>query len=120
MNMNDILNCTNIGKSDLDNAKLLVENKIKELRDCTPNVKFEHNKLAEVEINKFFYNKETVDRVMIVLRANGCEHYKKTGGCSMCSHFNGTPIHKVTDKNYKGLKIEKGEIILWQDHIRLQ
>ena len=39
MNMNDILNCTNIGKSDLDNAKLLVKNKIKELRDCTPNVK---------------------------------------------------------------------------------
>lgn len=29
MDMNDILNCTNIEKSDLDNAKLLVENKIK-------------------------------------------------------------------------------------------
>ena len=101
MDMNDILNCTNIGKSDLDNAKLLVENKIKELRDCTPNVKFEHNKLAEVEINKFFYNKETVDRVMIVLRANGCEHYKQDGGCSMCSHFNGTDRNaEITTEEY--------------------
>ena len=77
MYMNDILNCTTIEKRDLDNVKLIVENKIKKLRDCTPNVKFEHNKLAEVEINKFFYNKKTVDRVMIVLRANGCEHYKQ-------------------------------------------
>ena len=31
---------------------------------------------------------------MVVLRANGCEHYKKNGGCSMCSHFNGV------DRNY--------------------
>ena len=101
MYMNDILNCTTIEKRDLDNVKLIVENKIKKLRDCTPNVKFEHNKLAEVEINKFFYNKKTVDRVMIVLRANGCEHYKQDGGCSMCSHFNGTDRNaKITTEEY--------------------
>ena len=77
-----------------------VENKIKSLRNSTPLKNFDNNKLAEIEINKFFYEGEMIDRIMVVLRANGCEHYKKTGGCSMCSHFNGTPIHKVTDKNY--------------------
>ena len=31
MYMNDILNCTTIEKRDLDNVKLIVENKIKKL-----------------------------------------------------------------------------------------
>lgn len=97
----NILDNSTIEKSDLDNAKSIVENKIKQLRDYTPNVKFEHNKLAEVEINKFFYEHKTVDRVMIVLRANGCEHYKQDGGCSMCSHFNGTDRSaKITTEEY--------------------
>lgn len=81
-------------------VKQMVERKIKSLRTATPLKKFDNNKLAEIEINKFFYDGKIIDRIMVVLRANGCEHYKKTGGCSMCSHFNGTPIHKVTDKNY--------------------
>lgn len=81
-------------------VKELVENKIKSLRKETPLKKFNNNKLAEIEINKFFYDGKMIDRIMVVLRANGCEHYKKTGGCSMCSHFNGTPINEVTDKNY--------------------
>lgn len=71
-------------------AKEIVENKVKVLRNKTPNVKFPHDKLAEIEVNKFYFNGKTVDRIMIVLRANGCEHYKEDGGCSMCSHFNGT------------------------------
>ena len=71
-------------------AKEIVENKVKALRNKTPNVKFPHDKLAEIEVNKFYFNGKTVDRIMIVLRANGCEHYKEDGGCSMCSHFNGT------------------------------
>lgn len=97
----NILDNSTIEKRDLDKAKLIVENKIKQLRDYTPNVKFEHNKLAEVEINKFFYEHKTVDRVMIVLRANGCEHYKQDGGCSMCSHFNGTDRSaKITTEEY--------------------
>lgn len=97
----NILDNSTIKKRDLDNAKLIVENKIKQLRDHTPNVKFEHNKLAEVEINKFFYEHKTVDRVMIVLRANGCEHYKQDGGCSMCSHFNGTDRNaEITTEEY--------------------
>ena len=82
-------------------VKDIVEKKIKFLRYYTILKKFNNNKLAEIEINKFFYEGKIIDRIMVVLRANGCEHYKKTGGCSMCSHFNGTPIHKVTDKNYK-------------------
>lgn len=81
-------------------AKKLVEEKIKLLRETTPLKKFDNNKLAEIEINKFFYDGKMINRIMVVLRANGCEHYKKTGGCSMCSHFNGTPIHKVLDDNY--------------------
>ncbi len=84
-----------------DEALNLVEAKIKELRTNVPIKTFNKNKLAEVEINKFYYNGETVNRIMIVLRANGCEHYKKNGGCSMCSHFNGTmPNDIVSDKNY--------------------
>lgn len=80
----------------------LIEEKIKQLREETPRKHFDNSQPAEVEINKFFYNGETVDRIMVVLRANGCEHYKKTGGCSMCSHFNGTSISKlVTFNDYK-------------------
>lgn len=84
-----------INKDLLIEAKELVKNKIKELREKTPNVKYIHDKLAEIEINKFYFEGKTVDRIMIVLRANGCEHYKKNGGCSMCSHFNGTDRESI-------------------------
>lgn len=87
--------------SKYNKALSLVEKKIKELRTEVPIKSFNKNKLAEVEINKFYYDGECVDRIMIVLRANGCEHYKKNGGCSMCSHFNGTmPNDAITDTNY--------------------
>lgn len=82
-------------------AKELVEEKINYLRKQTPIIPYDCKKLAEVEINKFFYNGRMIDRVMIVLRSNGCEHYKKSGGCSMCSHYNGTPINgSVTTEDY--------------------
>jgi len=82
-------------------AKSLVEASILALREKTPNVKFNKNLLAEVEINKFFYEGDVVDRAMIVLRANGCEYYKKSGGCSMCSHFNGTDRQSnISTTNY--------------------
>lgn len=106
---NYLISKAHIYNEEREKAKKLVENKIIKLRDTTPNIRFEHNKLAELEINKFFYNSETVDRVMIVLRANGCEHYKKNGGCSMCSHFNGTDRNAViTTKDY----IEQWESII--------
>lgn len=82
-------------------AFALVEEKIKALRANTPNLPFEKTKLAEVEINKFFYEGKTVDRIMIVLRSNGCQHYKTNGGCSMCAHLNGSPLtEKITHQNY--------------------
>lgn len=96
-----IFNEKNISEDKVEKAKKIVENKVKELRNKTPNIKFKHDKLAEIEINKFFYNHKTVNRVMIVLRANGCEHYKKNGGCSMCSHFNGTDRNSnITTEDY--------------------
>lgn len=89
-------------ESELIKTKDIVEEKVKELRTTTPNIVFPHDKLAELEINKFFYNSEIVDRVMVVLRANGCEHYKKNGGCSMCSHFNGVDRnYNVSTEDYK-------------------
>lgn len=99
-------------------AHEMVERKIKELRHNTPELPFDKDKLAEVEVNQFFYEGESVDRVMIVLRTNGCQHYKTTGGCSMCSHLNGSPLHdKITHENYvrqwnsvlDGTFIENGE-----------
>lgn len=94
---------------NLIEVKNIVENKIKALRDKTPNKHFEHTKLAEIEINKFFFEGKTVNRVMVVLRANGCEHYKKNGGCSMCSHFNGTDRNaNITTEEY----IEQWESVL--------
>ena len=96
-----IFNKKNISEDEVEKAKKIVENKVQELRDKTPNIKFKHDKLAEIEINKFFYNHKTVNRIMIVLRANGCEHYKKNGGCSMCSHFNGTDRNSnITTEDY--------------------
>ena len=89
MNINDI-------------ALNLVEKKIKDLRNLVPIKEFNKSALAEVEINKFYFKGEIVDRIMVVLRANGCEHYKKNGGCSMCSHFNGTmPNSVITFQNYQ-------------------
>lgn len=90
-----------INRKAFDRASKLVEEKIKDLRSNTPNLPYEKTKLAEVEINKFFYEGKTVDRVMIVLRSNGCQHYKTNGGCSMCAHLNGAPLmEKITHENY--------------------
>lgn len=87
--------------NEYSEALELVSNKIMELRAVTPSKQFDKDRLAEVEINKFYYEGRAVDRIMIVLRASGCEHYGKTGGCSMCSHFNGTVQGgKITDQNY--------------------
>lgn len=90
-----------INRRAFERASTLVEEKIKSLRANTPNLPYEKTKLAEVEINKFFYEGKTVDRVMIVLRSNGCQHYKTNGGCSMCAHLNGAPLmEKITHENY--------------------
>ncbi len=88
-------------RKKFERALSLVEGRIKDIRAGTPNLPYEKTKLAEVEINKFFYSGETVDRVMIVLRSNGCQHYKTNGGCSMCAHLNGSPLmEKITHEHY--------------------
>lgn len=83
-------------------ALSLVKHKITELRKQVPQKRFNKNKPAEVEVNRFYFEGQIVDRIMVVLRANGCEHYKKSGGCSMCSHYNGTMANEIiSTKNYK-------------------
>ena len=83
-------------------AKKLVSTNINHLRTQVPQKKFDKNFPAEVEINKFYFRGEAVDRAMVVLRANGCEHYKKTGGCAMCGHYNGTMADEtISETNYK-------------------
>ena len=47
---------------ELIKAKEIVEKKVKELRLVTPNLVFPHDKLAELEINKFFY----IQKLLIV------------------------------------------------------
>ena len=43
-------------QEEFANALQLVEEKIKALRDKTPNLPYSKTKLAEVEINKFFFS----------------------------------------------------------------
>lgn len=115
--MNKVFDENIYSKEDIEKAKYIIEKNVKKLREMTPNVKFPHNQLAELEINKFFYKNKTVDRVMIVLRANGCEHYKKNGGCSMCSHFNGTDRNSnVTTQDY----IKQWESMIHGENIEQQ
>lgn len=93
--------CVLVAQKEFEDCSKLVESKIKELRAGTPNLPFEKTKLAEVEINKFFYAGQTINRVMVVLRSNGCQHYKTNGGCSMCAHLNGSPLTEIiTHENY--------------------
>ncbi len=88
-------------KEQYDFALALVEQKIKDVRKGTPSLPYDKTRLAEVEINQFFYEGKTVPRVMIVLRSNGCAHYKTNGGCSMCAHLNGAPLEeKITHAHY--------------------
>lgn len=84
-----------------EKAIKLIRNKIKYLRGKVPQKKFDKNIPAEVEVNKFYFDGSTVDRIMVVLRANGCEHYKQSGGCSMCSHYNGVMANdEIVLENY--------------------
>jgi len=78
----------------------LIEKKIKELRDEVPHRKFNHKKPAEVEINQFWFKNETINRIMVVLRATGCSHYRLKQGCSMCAHYNATTETPVSAEDY--------------------
>ncbi len=89
-----------IVKTDFENAKYLVEQRLQKIRNNVTHRIFNPNKVAEIEINEFFFNGAAVNRVMVVLRATGCEAYKTTNGCSMCAHFDGTPNESVTYQQY--------------------
>ncbi|MBW2996182.1 hypothetical protein KY332_02660 [Candidatus Woesearchaeota archaeon] len=78
----------------------LVEKKLKELRKQSPPRKYDHNKPAEVEINKFWFENKTIDRIMVVLRSTGCSHYGLNQGCSTCGHYEGTTDTPVTTEEY--------------------
>lgn len=78
----------------------LVSRSLKNIRILVPSRKFDHNKVAEVEVNKFIFEGEVVDRIMVVLRATGCTHYKSKHGCSMCAHYDGTTDRSVTAQEY--------------------
>lgn len=86
--------------NEFEQAKTLIEKKLRELRAQVLNRKFDHRRPAEVEVNKFWFNGETVDRIMIVLRSSGCEHYATNQGCAMCSHYDGTTETPVSASDY--------------------
>jgi len=99
-------------------AMKLVEERLAKIRRGVPKRSFDHQKVAEIEVNKFFFKGEVVNRIMVVLRATGCSHYKSAQGCSMCGHYDGITSTPVTAEEYikqwdsvvSGKAIEKGSI----------
>ncbi len=89
-----------MSKTEFRLALRLVEERLKKIRDKVPPRKFNTKKPAEVEINKFWYDGKTVDRIMVVLRSTGCSHYKTNHGCSMCAHYDGTAESPVSAEDY--------------------
>jgi len=85
---------------DYEKAMSLIEKKLKELRNGVPTRKYDHTKPAEIEINQFWFEGETIDRIMVVLRSTGCSHYRLNHGCSMCGHFDGTTETPITSDEY--------------------
>jgi archaeosine synthase beta-subunit len=83
-----------------DYALGLVESRLAELRADVPRRFFDPAKPAEIEINKFWFDGRTIDRIMVVLRSTGCEHYKDKKGCSMCAHYDGTTENPVKAVEY--------------------
>lgn len=81
-------------------AKLMNTN-LKMIRGEVNSRAFDRNKVAEIEINEFFYKGEAVPRIMVVLRATGCAYYESGYGCSMCAHFDGTTDQPVTKEEYQ-------------------
>ncbi len=81
-------------------AKKLVETKLTSLREAVPFRQFDPTKPAEVEANRFYFESQDVDRLMVVLRSSGCEYYHKGGGCSMCGHYAGSSGKDVKTEHY--------------------
>ncbi|MFH0874762.1 MAG: hypothetical protein V1859_02405 [archaeon] len=78
----------------------ILERKLTTIRSDVPVRNFNPNVPAEIEINKFWFDGQTIDRIMVVLRSTGCEHYKAKKGCSMCAHYDGTTENPVRAIEY--------------------
>jgi len=98
---------------DFEKALSLIENKLKELRESVGFRYYDPREPAEVEVNKFWFNNKTIDRIMVVLRSTGCSYYKSKQGCSMCGHYDGTTKNPVKTEEYleQWNKILNGTII---------
>jgi len=86
--------------NEYDRALSLISRSLKAIRIQVPPRTFDHNKVAEIEVNKFIFEGKVVDRIMVVLRATGCTHYKSKHGCSMCAHYDGTTDRSVKAQEY--------------------
>lgn len=87
-------------EQDFSRALELVNKHLADIRRRVDKRDFDPNKVAEIEVNDFYYQGETVPRMMVVLRATGCQHYSEHQGCSMCGHFEGTTSQPVKTENY--------------------
>jgi len=86
--------------AEYDQALHLVRSTLTKIRGEVPSRGFDPTKVAEIEVNEFAWKGKSVPRVMVVLRATGCEHYTSNAGCAMCAHFDGTTANPVTTANY--------------------
>ncbi len=91
---------SDIMNTNFDIALGLVEDNLGTIRERVPYRDFDPTKPAEVEVNKFYFEGNTVDRIMVVLRSNGCNHYNSKKGCSMCGHYDGTCEKPITAEQY--------------------
>lgn len=90
-------------RRDFSNAIRAVKERMHKIRAETPKREFDLNKPGEVEVNKFHWKGKEVDRIMVVLRATGCDYFLQ-GGCSMCGHYDGTAMvtgGTVSSEQYK-------------------
>ena len=87
-------------EKDFSRALELIDSNLCQIRKKVSNRDFDPNKVAEIEVNDFYYEGKTVPRIMVVLRATGCQHYNDHQGCSMCGHYEGTTSIPVTVESY--------------------
>lgn len=88
------------GSADYDGAMAALESRLGKLRKKAVRRGFDVTRPAEIETNRFFFDGAAVDRLMVVLRATGCQSYRENYGCSMCGHHEGTPLEAVTAAQY--------------------
>ena len=72
------------------------------LRATTLSKKYETDKAASSDIRIGYIDNIPVNRLVITLRAPGCEWVRKGGGCLMCGHYAGTT---------RGLKLSVKDIV---------